>query len=180
MDYIIFDTETTGLPMPDAAPLAKQPQIIEYAGIRVNWESLVERDRLSFFANPGVKLPARIIEITGLTDADLEGEPPFSASYATLVDFHLGAQGLAGHNLAFDHSLMEYEMRRMGTELRFPWPPEHACTVEATINIKGYRLHLNQLHEMATGEPHAGAHRAMVDAEATLEVIRWLRGKELL
>jgi len=178
--FIIFDTETTGLPGPDATPLAKQPQIIEYAGIKVNWATLEELDRLTFFANPGVPLPAKITEITGLTDADLKDEPPFVANYPALVDFHLGTRGLCAHNLAFDCSLLRFELMRLDAQCRFPWSPENVCTVEASKSIKGHRLHLSDIHTMATGAPHKGAHRAMVDTEALLNVVVWMREQGLL
>jgi DNA polymerase III epsilon subunit-like protein len=61
---------------------------------------------------------------------------------------------------------MWYELVRLGLHRKFPWPPRHICTVESTMQIKGHRLHLANLHEHLFGEKFAGAHRAMVDVEA--------------
>lgn len=47
---IVFDTETTGLLKPESAPLSEQPQIIEFAGIKVDFDTLEEIDRLEFLS----------------------------------------------------------------------------------------------------------------------------------
>ena len=41
---IVFDTETTGLPLPETAPLESQPRIIEFAGIKLDHD-IKEIDR---------------------------------------------------------------------------------------------------------------------------------------
>ena len=68
---IVFDTETTGLPAADAAPLAKQPHIIEFAAIKLDEDTLEEVSRLEFLSKPPIDLPPIITKITGITDADL-------------------------------------------------------------------------------------------------------------
>jgi len=178
---IIYDTETTGLVQNGAVPLDRQPRIIEYAGMKVNWDTLEEIDRLTFRVNPGnLPLPPKITEITGLTDADLKDEPVFRVFYTGLSRFHVGVSGLCAHNLPFDFSLLRFDLARINKTERFPWPPIHICTVEASMSIKGHRLHLKDLHEMATGEVHQGAHRALADVEALFTVVKFLREKSLL
>lgn len=172
--YIFFDTETTGLPKPDAAPLRDQPQIIEFAGIKTDSE-FNEIGRMEFLCHPGCSLPEEIIKITGITDADLEGKLPFAAHFNDLTDFFLGARAMVAHNLAFDKSLLKFELTRLGKELAFPWPPDQICTVEASYTIRNRRLRLHELHTMACGEPHKDAHRAMADVEALVRVAKWLR-----
>jgi len=43
---IIFDTETTGLPVNSIIDIKKQPEIIEFAAIKIDDETLDEIDRL--------------------------------------------------------------------------------------------------------------------------------------
>ena len=174
MSYIFFDTETTGLPKPDAAPLRDQPQIIEFAGIRTD-DDFNEVARFEFLCNPGCPLPEEIVKITGITDADLADKLPFVTHLPALSEFFLGTRSMVAHNLAFDKSLLKFELLRLGKELAFPWPPNQICTVEASYGIKNRRLRLYELHEMACGERHKDAHRAMADVEALLRVARWLR-----
>jgi DNA polymerase-3 subunit epsilon len=177
---ICFDTETTGLTKPDSVPLADQPRIIELAAIKLDHKTLKEVARLSFLVNPGAPLDEFTIKNTGITDAMLKDAGSFASHYPELVDFTLGERELVGHNLEFDKTQLQMELLRMGRLLRFPWPPVHMCTVEASFSLKNRRLHLDELFLMATGKEHKHAHRAMPDAEALVASVRWLRKKGLL
>lgn len=179
-DLIIFDTETTGLPLSDIMPVNKQPQIIEFAAVKVDFETLKIKERIEFMCNPGCPLPAHITKITGITDRDLHGKMPFPAFYKELCEFFLGARNICAHNLAFDISMLKYELMRIDRLLQFPWPHNHLCTVELSFSLYKKRLHLSELHKLATGKEFAGAHRAMVDVEALLRCVRWLREKAIV
>ena len=172
---IVFDTETTGLPKPDSAPLEAQPQIIEFAGIKLHDETLEELDRIEFLANPGRPLEEIIIKITGLTDDVLRDQPPFGANFSRLAEFFLGERAMCAHFVGFDRSLLTYELRRLGKMDRFPWPQKHICTVEASMPLRGHKLKLGVLHEIACDYVFEDAHRAMPDVEALVRCVRWLR-----
>ena len=172
---IIFDTETTGLVEPEATPIEKQPQIIEFAAVKLDTKTLDEIDRVEFLVNPGRPLPDKIVEITSIKDSDLQDQKPFAAYYNTLVNFFLGEWIMVAHNLAFDRDLLKFELMRMDKLTQFPWPPSHKCTVELTKHIKNLRLTLAGLHELAFDETFKGAHRAMVDVEALVRIVKWLR-----
>jgi DNA polymerase III alpha subunit (gram-positive type) len=177
---IIFDTETTGLVKPLATPLDDQPQIIEFAAIKVDFDTLEEVDRLEFLVHPGRTLPEEIIKITGITDEMLSDALPFVAHIDPLSKFFLGAQTLIAHNLSFDTSLLRFDLMRNGCEFKFPWCPTQICTVEASFSIRNKRMRLCQLHELAEGAEHKDAHRAMADVEALVRVVKYLRKEGLL
>ncbi len=177
---IVFDTETTGLVQPKAAPIAKQPQIIEFAAVKLDDKTLKQKGQIEFFCNPGKPLPDKIVEITGITDGVLKDEPPFSANYKSLVDFFLGEEIMLAHNLAFDRDLLAFELMRIDRLTQFPWPPVQKCSVELTYGIKKHRLNLAKLYEMAFGEKFKDAHRAMSDTKALARVVRWMREEELV
>lgn len=162
---IVLDTETTGLLEPEAADIKLQPRIIEFAAIKLDHE-LVELDRIEFKCNPEMPLPAIITKITGLKDEDVLGAPKLIEKISELQEFFVGSRVLVAHNAGFDVGVIWYELLRLGLHRKFPWPPRHICTVESTMQIKGHRLHLADLHEHLFGEKFAGAHRAMVDVEA--------------
>ena len=145
MEYIIFDTETTGLPKPEAASLAEQPKIIEYAAVKTDADFNII-DRIEFKCNPGEPLEAIITKITGLTDDDLKDEKPFSAYYNDLCKFHLGTEGLIAHNLEFDRTLLYFELERMGKTLMFPWGYKHLCTKELSVNVGAKNSKLETLY----------------------------------
>ena len=177
---LILDVETTGLVKPELVPLHEQPQIIEFAGIKLDDYTLEETERLSFLVNPGCTLPEVIVKITGLTDADLKDEQPFASSYHELVNFFIGEYYMVAHNLDFDKSLLKFELMRIGKEFAFPWPPRQVCTVEASYGIQNKRLKLGALHQLVTGTDFKDAHRAMADTEALVRCVRWLRAQGMM
>lgn len=167
---IVLDTETTGLLEPEAADIKLQPRIIEFAAIKLHQPAggseLMEVGRIEFKCNPEMPLPAIITKITGLKDEDVADAPKLIEKVGELQEFFVGSRALVAHNAGFDVGVMWYELVRLGLQKKFPWPPRHICTVESTMQIKGHRLHLSNLHEHLFGEKFAGAHRAMVDVEA--------------
>lgn len=172
---IVFDTETTGFPKPGGVALSLQPQIIEFAGIKLHDETLEELARLEFLANPGKPLEDIIVKITGLTDAVLAPQSSFGASFKRLAEFFLGERCMVAHYVAFDRQMLTFEIERLGKMNWFPWPPEHKCTVEASMPIKGHKLKLGLMHEHFFGKAHDEAHRAMPDVEALVRCVRELR-----
>lgn len=171
---ILFDTETTGLVGPSAMPIAKQPYIIELCAVRLNDKTLKEEEHIDVLINPGVPISAEITRITGIKEEDVKGKPPFAAYYDQICELFLGQRMMVAHNCDFDSNLMMYDLRRIGKEHRFPWPPRRLCTVEASLFIKGHRLKLGELYEHCTGRKLVGAHRAINDVRAMADCVRWL------
>lgn len=97
MNYVAFDIETTGLN-------PKYEKIIEIGAVRVR--DGAAQDTFSTFVNPGKGLPERIIELTGIHDADVADAPYMDEVLDTFLDF-VGDDVLLGHNLMFDYSFMK-------------------------------------------------------------------------
>jgi len=169
---ILFDTETTELLMPEVADLAAQPHIIEIAMLKVD-EKYKELDRYDALINPGVPInDEEHKKITGLTNADLADAPAFVELVAEISTFFLGEQKMISHNLEFDRGMLIVELRRLGMEFAFPYPPLQICTVVNTKHLKGKRLKLTELYELKLGKPFKQKHRAMSDVEALLEIVK--------
>lgn len=177
---ILFDTETTGLPLPEASPVTKQPQIIEIAVIKANDKTLEIEEEYNELIKPTIHISPEITKITGITNEDLKDKKPFASHYPRLSNMFIGERHLVAHNVSFDRSLLIYELMRLGRLTRFPWPPNHICTVVASKSIRGHRLKLGVLYEMATGKPLKDAHRAINDTRALLECVRWLKKEGIL
>ena len=172
---IIFDLETTGLPKAEGSDLDSQPKIIEFGAIRVTDGNLEEVDRIEFFCNPGYPLDPKITKITGITDEMLKDEKPFIANYHKLCDFFLGEKILVAHNLPFDRKVLKFELERLDKMTKFPWPPEHICTVEVGQKVWGKMRKLGDVYEELFGKKIEGAHRSMNDVEATAEIVKWYK-----
>jgi len=168
MISLVFDTETTGLPLPDCADLDKQPRIIELAVARIEHGKIVAEH--SWLFDPECPLSAEITKITGLTDADLAGKPKFRELLGEIEEAFGGAEQLIAHNAPFDVGLLGFELSR-AARTGFPWPPTTICTVQEFMHEKGRRLKLTQLYELKMGRPLAQTHRALDDVRALCEIV---------
>ncbi len=177
---IILDTETTNLAAPEAAPIEQQPWVTEFAAIKVDDKTLKELERLEFMCRPKVPIPSEAVQITGITNEMVKDKPPFSAFVPRLIDFFLGERCMVAHNMSYDSTVLRHELNRLGRVTSFPWPPQQYCSVELTLHLKGYRLNLGALYEIATGSQIKEAHRAMADVESLFKVVKWLRKQRIL
>lgn len=173
---LIFDTETTGLTKPNGTPLTDQPYIIELGVIRLDDDTYKELDRYAHLLDPGVPIDEELHKkITGLTNADLKGQPMFYEVVYELAEFFRGEDRCFCHNAEFDFSLLRYELQRIQMEYHFPWPSNQFCTAEWTTARWGKRMRMIELYEKAMGKPLAQTHRAIDDAAALAEIVRELR-----
>lgn len=169
--WLVLDCETTGLLMPSAAKIEEQPRIIELALVEVLGGNAMGRE-LSWLINPGCPLTEEITKITGLRDDDLKGAPTFETVLGKeIIPAVLGAHGLIAHNLPFDLGMLVAELKRIGKEHAFPYPPHQMCTVQEFIHLKGRRMKLTELYEEAFGRELKQTHRALDDAKALAEIV---------
>jgi DNA polymerase III epsilon subunit-like protein len=169
MISLIFDTETTGLPLHPTAKAELQPRIIEWGGMLVNEEG-VELLALNFLIDPEIPIPAVITKITGITAEDLVGAQKFSEVAGLIHAMFENADQIIAHNLPFDSSLMRFELARCGLLERWPWPKIKLCTVQEHAEMWGRRPKLTELYEFYMGEPLAQTHRAIDDVRALRDV----------
>lgn len=166
---IVFDTETTGLTLHPAAPLAKQPRIIEFGCALLDRGEVVRTANL--FINPGEPLDERITKITGITDDDLADAPPFTAHLPELESLFRSASVVMAHNLPFDKAMLMNELERVSAR-SFPWPKTEVCTVGLYKELWGRNPKLTELYADVTGTPLAQTHRALDDVLALVEIIQ--------
>lgn len=160
----ILDTETTGFPQNRSIKLELQPEVIEYFSATTNLATGERIGSVSRLIKPAkLPLPAKIIEITGITDAMLADQPPFTSRAAEIQHNIESSEVCIAHNASFDREMLDIEFERLGIKLKWP---RVICTVEATIHIKGYRLNMAKLHRMLFDEDFKDAHRAENDVNA--------------
>lgn len=173
---IIFDTETTDLLKPDIADLSAQPHIIEIAMARVCETTYKVLETYVSLVNPEVPLDEEMHKkISKLTNADLKDQPTFLELYQEIADFYLGEHKWVAHNLEFDKGVLVCELRRIGKEYAFPFPPNQICTVNATKHLKGHRLRLVELYELKLKRKLEQKHRALSDVMALAEIVKEMK-----
>lgn len=161
LDIVAFDTETTGLD-----PYAGD-RVIEVALVvlRLGGDGeLTERRVVSHLVNPGIPVPRKVTEITGIRDEDLAGKPPFAAIAEEVAELFRGAVGVA-HNVPFDHAFLVREFALAGV----PWC-EPIATID-TVDMSMKHFPTAKGHKLSDVSKRLGvelvdAHRAHADAEA--------------
>ncbi len=168
LTFAVFDFETTGLLLPSTVDVSKQPRAIELAVALVRGNAIIATHEWRF--NPQQPLPAIITKITGLTDADLYDQPPFSQTLTEIVSvFKKAAVGIA-HNAPFDVGILTHELTRAKCST-FPMPPRICCTVQEYFHQFGYRPKMTELYERILKRPLAQKHRALDDVRALVELL---------
>jgi DNA polymerase III epsilon subunit-like protein len=173
-----FDTETTGLIENHTLRLAKQPEILEFAAISVDWEDL-EREELARWSTLIRREGEWIAEEKKrppISESDLANAPRFMDVADKIARILEGSDVVVGHNLSYDMEIVDLCFDRLKRKIR--WPRLKVCTIEQTMFFVGKRLNLGELHLRLTGRDHKDAHRAMADTEATLACLREMRRRE--
>ena len=176
---LAFDTETTGLLRPSATERHLQPFIIEICVVKFDNRFEIT-DVFESFVKPPVPISEEISKITNITEDMVKDAPDFISIYDDLCEFFLSEKEIYAHNCSFDVDMLSNELTRHGLLNKFPWPPRHVCTVEASFCIKNKRMRLSDLYKLATGGEIQGAHRAKTDTMALVECIKFLKENEFI
>lgn len=91
-NYIVIDTETTGLS-------AQRDHIIEISALKIKNGEIIEN--YTSLVNPGIMIPKSSIKIHGITDDMVIDAPTIDQVLPEFLNF-IGNQPLIGHNLSFD------------------------------------------------------------------------------
>lgn len=167
MRFGVYDVETTGLLKASTAPLSAQPQIIEFGLMIVeNGTPVQEYNQL---IDPGVPLPAEIVKITGIHDADLRGQPKFADVAEDIFGMLRSLDGIIAHNMPFDSGMLNNECARLGRVAH--WPARVVCSVEEFKHMFGRRMRLIELYQTILGKELAQTHRAIEDCRALHELL---------
>ena len=162
--WTVVDLETTGV--------GASARIVEIGAVRL--EGGVQVARLSRLVDPGVPIPPRITQITGIRDRDLAGAGPLRPAVAELLALARGSVFVA-HNASFDVGMLDRALMRLdGTRLGM----RVLDTVALARRLLAGRIARFDLASVSerfdvTVRP---CHRALPDALATAEVLVALIG----
>jgi DNA polymerase-3 subunit alpha len=178
--YLIFDTETTGLPKRWGAPISDTdnwPRCIQIAWqLHDDMGKLIEHQ--DFLVKPeGFNIPYDAERIHGISTelAEAEGIPLAEV----LEKFNIAlskTKFIVGQNLGFDINIMGCEFYRMGVESPMSSMPILDTCTEVTATLlklpggRGGKFKLptlTELHQYLFNKPFAEAHNATADVEAT-------------
>jgi DNA polymerase-3 subunit alpha len=187
--YLIFDTETTGLPKRWDAPItdtANWPRCIQIAWqLHDDMGKLIEHQ--DYLVKPdGFNIPYDAERIHGISTELAENEGVSLAEVLEKFNIALGkAKFIVGQNLGFDVNIMGCEFHRLAVESPMAKMPVLDTCTEVTAKLlqlpggRGGRFKLptlTELHQYLFNRSFGEAHNATADVEATtrcfLELIR--------
>lgn len=153
-DFVVFDIESTGLSV-------REDRVIEIGAVKIS--KGVITDRFSAFVNPGIPIPYRIEELTGINDSMVSDAPMIDEILPEFISFCKGCAVVA-HNASFDTGMIKRDCRLFGIE----WEPTIVDTVTLAHlllpNLAKYKLdYLAKVLEVSLDNHH----RAVDDAECT-------------
>ena len=160
---VVFDLETTGF-----SP--KKNKIIEIGAVKLENGEII--DRFSTFVDPGVKIPFRIEELTGITNETLSGKPKIEDALKDFLDFIDGCY-LVAHNAEFDMSFILENIRKYYPEKvrKFTYVDTLGISRVLLTKINHYKLdQVAKELNVSLGNHH----RAVDDAECTAKIYQVL------
>ncbi len=178
--YIIFDTETTGLPRNWNAPITDTdnwPRVIQIAWqLHGDMGELIESK--DYIIRPdGFNIPYDSEQIHGIsTDLALEKGVELKDVLEEFNEALKGANFVVGQNVKFDLNVWGCEYHRLGVENKMTNLPVLDTCTEVTAKLcqipggrgGSFKLpNLSELHEFLFQESFVEAHNATADVEAT-------------
>lgn len=182
MNYLFFDTETTGLPHNYKAhftDIHNWPRVVQLAWMLTDEDGKVLMQRCDIIKPEGYTIPEKMIH--GITQEQSEAEGGDKAViYEMFIDVLNSTHTIVAHNIGFDLPIVSAELIRLGREdvaKALNRKIKQQCTQAIGTNYckipnkNGYANYkwprLSELHEKLFGEGFDGAHDAMNDVKAT-------------
>lgn len=175
--YLVFDTETTGLPKNFKAPINDTdnwPRVIQFAW-SIYSEDGEELEHKDILVKPeGFVIPEDSIEVHGITQKKAEKE---GIKLVEALDIFKAAidnvDYLIGHNIEFDEKVVGCELFRTSMENNVINKPK-ICTMEASIDFckipgrggKYSRAKLVDLYRILFNQEFDNQHNASFDVRA--------------
>lgn len=155
---IVLDFETTGLN-------TQKDRMIEVGAVKLANGQVV--DSIDILVNPGMPLPAKIVELTHITDQMLRDAPFAPEALEKLMAF-IGDCPIAAHNAKFDCSILKNELARVGKTYDCAKVDTLAFARKLYPELKSHRLG-SVCKRLSVSLKDA--HRAVNDAAATAQCL---------
>lgn len=183
---LIFDTETTGIVVRDRPPEdPQQPDLVQLGMLLVETDDWSPRARHAMLVHlaDGVSIEAGARKAHGISEEDCQryGVPPMVAG-SLFNQLCLQADLLVAHNIAFDRIIMQTVLHRLGGKPDRMEGLRQICTMQESTEIlklpgrfDSYKWpSLSEAYRHFTEREIEGAHDALVDSQACLDVFRAL------
>lgn len=155
--YCVLDLETTGFS-------AVTEKITEIGIMKVKDGKVI--DSFSTFVNPEKPIPARVVEVTNITDDMVKDAETIDKVFPKMLEFIKGSV-LVAHNAAFDINFLKHNAKVLGFEFDFTYVDTLSLAQEVFPDFKTYKLGRIAKN---LGIKVEVAHRALDDVDTTVKV----------
>ncbi|MGO1370813.1 MAG: PolC-type DNA polymerase III [Senegalia sp. (in: firmicutes)] len=157
-EYIVFDIETTGFsPINDG--------ITEIGAVKIKNGEII--DTFSELINPEKKIPEKVIQLTGITEAMVKDKPTVDKILPKFKEF-IGEDVLVAHNASFDMGFINKKYKDINITLANPVLDTLQFSRELYSHLKSHKLNRIAKYLNVSLENH---HRAVDDSRATAEIL---------
>ncbi|QAT39879.1 DNA polymerase III subunit alpha [Clostridium sp. JN-9] len=155
--YSVLDLETTGF-----SPVTEK--ITEIGIMKIKDGKVI--DEFSCFVNPEKPIPARVVQVTHITDDMVRDAETIEKVFPKMLEFIKGTV-LVAHNAEFDVGFLKHNARVLGYDFDFTYVDTLSLAQELFPNFKTYKLgriakNLNIKVDVA--------HRALDDVNTTVKI----------
>ncbi|MBZ9608283.1 PolC-type DNA polymerase III [Clostridium estertheticum] len=156
--FVVFDLETTGLS-------SENDRITEIGAVKVENGKIV--DKFNEFVNPGIDIPYKITELTGITNDMVAGSASIEEVLPNFLQFTCGSVVVA-HNADFDTSFIKKNSERLNLKFENAIMDTIPLAKYLLPDLKTFKLNVVAKHLGISLENH---HRAVDDAKATAQIL---------
>ena len=156
---VVFDLETTGVEI-------GRDRIVEIGVVRLDPDG--SRDEWVQRINPDMPIPPGATAVHGITDDDVRDMPRLADVAAHLLALFADADAAGFNSASFDLPFLAADLERVGQTL----------DRSSLRHVDAMRIfHLKEPRDLSAalrfycGREHAGAHSALADARATLDIL---------
>lgn len=155
--YCVLDLETTGF-----SPVTEK--ITEIGIMKLQDGKVI--DEFSCFVNPQKPIPARVIEVTNITDDMVKDSETIDVVFPKMLDF-IKDSVLVAHNAEFDINFLKHNAVTLGYEFDYTYLDTLSLAKELFPEFKTYKLGRIAKNLGITVEV---AHRALDDVATTVKI----------
>jgi len=156
---VAVDVETTGVNI-------KIDRVVQFAAVIL--QRGVKPQAIQSYINPGFSIPAEATAVHGITDDDVKDAPTFSSVAESIKNILSDAIIIGYNGNRYDIPLLDEEFRRSGVEFDIK-------SLESIdpylIFVKNEPRDLSAAYKRFVGTELTGAHDAMVDTIATIQIL---------